>query len=146
MIPVNVDFFSNWLSSFIIGVDCYVHIVYTHCCFSSSFWCPDISVCCYCSFIFLYRLGNHSSVVRNRQCKFLFVLLIWVFFTFLFCLFHSSWMSSRLAFCTILLSISICFSKIRMFVSKFVPTMYGEVALQVLIDYFNKPANRIAHC
>lgn len=33
-----------------------------------------------------------------------------------------------------------------MFVFKFVQTMYDEPAVQVLIDYFIKPANRIAHC
>ena len=33
-----------------------------------------------------------------------------------------------------------------MFVSKFVPTIYDEPALQVLIGCHNKSANQIAHC
>lgn len=34
--------------------------------------------------------------------------------------------------------------EVPVFVLKFVPTMYDESALQVLIGYFSKPANRIA--
>ena len=33
-----------------------------------------------------------------------------------------------------------------MFILKFVPTIYDEPALQVLIGYHNKSANLIAHC
>ena len=66
----HIYLFSHRLPPFFIGVDRYVHLIYTHCCFSTSFWCPNVYVCCHCSLIFLNWLGSHSSTTWNRQCKF----------------------------------------------------------------------------
>ena len=50
-------------------------------------------------------------------------------------------------FCCILFcSVLLCLYVVPMFVLKFVPTIYDDPDLQVLIGCRNKSANQIAHC
>ena len=110
-------------------------------------------------FILLFQIGQQ---VCNKQLTICSNLLIFVCF-YVFSKYNvlHQYLSK---YCTYtLFSISICFlgvtsnvslsvwnvrlvrCKVPKFVLKFVPTMYDNQALQVVISYFNKSANQIAH-